>query len=162
VAKPRRRAARARQADSLAECRQRAIRLLTIRGRSREELSRALELRGFSRETVAKTVESVEAAGLLDERAALESFLASRRARYGRERIRRELEHRGFPAEMVAGALSSLSPEEERRKLERLVRRLPGTQGRRGPEPRRLRASLLRRGFAADLVRELLSEEDPS
>jgi regulatory protein len=104
-------------------------------------------------------VESVEAAGQLDERAALESFLAARRARYGRERLRRELEHRGFPAEMMARALGSLSDVAEREKLERLVRQREAELAGLEPDRRRRRIFdfLRRRGFSAEEILGVLS-----
>ena len=157
-----RRVAPARQAESSEECRQRAIRLLTIRGRSRQELARALEIRGFARETVRGTLDSIQEAGLLDERASLEAFVAARRGRYGRERLRRELEHRGYPAGLVKDALASISPEEERRRLQRLVGARRAELAEAGPARRRLVASLQRRGFASELIREVLGGRDPS
>lgn len=158
MAKPRRRAAPARQADSFTECRQRAVKLLTLRARSRQELARALTLRGFEPATVEQTLASLERSGLLDEKAALDGLLSSRRRRYGRERLARELEHRGFSETDVRRALTTVSPEEDRRLLETLCRRREIELADIPPDRRRKRVFdfLRRRGFESSQIFEVL------
>ena len=159
----RRRVAKAREPQSLAECRERALRLLTVRPRSRRGLEQALRLRGFSADAVAAALASLEQSGLLDERRALEGFLDARRGLYGRERIRRELEHRGFGEGEVRRAVSAIPDEEELELLRHLCRRRSRELSSLAPDKRAKKVFdfLRRRGFPADrILSELRSGED--
>jgi regulatory protein len=134
--------------------------LLGVRARSRRELTRALEERGFAPLASRSAVERLVAEGLLDELAAARSVVRGRGARYGRARIERELLSRGFPRDVITAALfgegSESVPEEEalRVALEKIWR------GHAGLLPeirrRRTRAALLRRGFPAAKVSEMM------
>jgi regulatory protein len=134
--------------------------LLGIRARSRRELTQALVERGFAPSSSRSAVERLAAEGLLDELAAARSVVRGRATRYGRVRIERELLSRGFPRDVIAAALSEEGseslPEEEalRGALEKIWRSHAGL----APEirRRRTRAALLRRGFPAAKVSEMM------
>ena len=159
---PRRRTARANQADSPDECRARAVRLLTVRARSRDELRRALELRGFASGTIGRTLDALARDGSLNESAALESFLMSREERFSRERLRTELRQRGFAKDAVDGALASRSDDDERRLLEALFRRRSRELASLAPDRRRKKVFdfLRRRGFGAAAIFEVMGEPE--
>ncbi len=160
----RRRAAKARQPGSAEECRQRALRLLGLRPRSRRDLEQALALRGFDPGAIAATLSSLERSGLLDEKAALESLLASRRRRYGRERVRRELAHRGFEEADVRRAAGAISEAEDLDLLRSLCRRRERELAGEDPEKRRRKLFdfLRRRGFAPERILAVMGEDGAS
>jgi regulatory protein len=136
--------------------------LLTVRARGRAELSRALEARGFEGPTVAQALDRLVAEGWLDDLAAARAAVRSRAGRFGRIRMDRELSSRGFSAETIARALAETGRAEEDaalagvwKKLWKLHARLPREKRRR-----RVLSALLRRGFAADKVSEIMKGSD--
>ena len=158
----RRRVARAANADSPEECRTRAVRLLTARSRSREELRRALELRGFSAGTIRRTLDALVRDGSLDENAALSSFLLGREERFSRERLRGELRRRGFAKAAVEEALAGRSDDDDRNLLETLLRRRREELASLAPEKRKKKIFdfLRRRGFAPSRIFEAMGEPE--
>jgi regulatory protein len=153
-----RRISRAADPSSESACREKALRLLTIRSRSRQELASALKLRGFDALTISSTLDSLEQSGSQSDASALESFLRAHGERYGRERLRQELKRRGFSEEMIAEAFDERSTETERgtfeRFLERAAKRVAGLPAQR--RKARLFASLRRRGFPDEWIREAI------
>ena len=156
------RVARAREPKSAAECRERALRLLSIRSRSREELRRALELRGFSPEAVRTTLSALARDGSLDEQAALEAFLLNREERFSRERLRGEMRRKGFPSVSIDRALAGISDDDERALLDSLYRRRSRELSAIAPEKRKKKIFdfLRRRGFGASAIFEALGEAE--
>jgi regulatory protein len=154
--------ARADRADSLEECRARAVRLLTVRARSREELRRSLELRGFDAATIARTLEALAGDGSLDEQAALESFLMGRETRFSRERLRGEMLRRGFPKVSIDRALAAISEDHEKALLESLCRRRSAELANLPPEKRKKKVFdfLRRRGFPPPAIFEAMGEPE--
>lgn len=95
--------------DALA-CKRQAMDLLASREHSRLELERKLKARAYADDVVVETLDSLEAAGLLDSARFVESFTQSRvRRGQGPLRIRRELAARGIDKL----ATRDLLPEEE-------------------------------------------------
>ena len=154
------RVARARQPESAAECRERALRLLVIRSRSKEELRRALELRGFSPETIRATLAALARAGSLDEQAALDAFLLNREERFSRERLRGEMRRKGFPSVSIDRALAGISDDDERALLDSLYRRRARELSGIAPEKRKKKIFdfLRRRGFGASAIFEVMGQ----
>jgi regulatory protein len=158
----RNRVARARQPESAEECRLRALRLLSVRSRSREELRRALELRGFAAGTIRETIAALARDGSLNEQAALESFLLNREDRFSRERLRTEMRRKGFPKESIDRALSEISDDEERALLDSLYRRRAEELAELPAEKRKKKIFdfLRRRGFPPAAIFETMGEAE--
>ena len=154
-----RRISRAADPSSESACREKALRLLTIRARSRHELASAFRLRGFDGPAIAATLDALERSGSQSDAAALESFLRAHGERYGRERLKQELKRRRFPEELISEALDGRSVDAERRTferfLERSVKRVAGLPAER--QMSRLGASLRRRGFPDEWIREAMT-----
>jgi regulatory protein len=126
------------------------------------ELARALELRGFERPVITGVIDKLTREGWLDELAAARAAVRSRVSRYGRDRIRRELSARGFSDETIDEAFGELGRREEKETLAVIQRRLWKLHARLPLEKRRRRvwAALLRRGFAAEDVSEIMKGSD--
>jgi len=142
-----------------------ALRLLTVRARGRVDLGRALERRGYGRSAVSAALDRLEREGWLDDVAAARSVVRARAARYGRARIARELSALGFSKETIAQALGGESGETSARQREEtaLRRAFEGawkrSAGRDEPlaaRKRRVRAALLRRGFASEAISAMM------
>ena len=119
----------------------RAVRALRHRDRSRAALADRLAAAGVGSAASESALDSLERAGLVDDRRVAESRARGLAERgYGDAAIRFALEGEGLAAELVAGALEGLEPERER--AERL----------RGRGARWLAA----RGFDAETVDDLL------
>jgi len=138
-----------------------ALRLLAGREMSAGRLRARLSSRGYPEPIVDSIVARLIGAGILDDRRAAQAAartLVSVRQR-GRHRVGRELERLGFGQEDAAAAMEAVLAEvDEGALLDRVVvSKLHGS--RRIPDPaayRRMFASLLRRGFPADLIRAAL------
>ena len=138
-----------------------ALRLLAGREMSGARVSERLRARGFPDDVVTEAVARLTAAGVIDDRRAAQAAartLVTVRQR-GRHRVRRELEHLGFDKDLAHEALERVLGEaDEAAVLGKVV--ASKLRGRRSiPDPaayRRLFASLLRRGFPADLIRAAL------
>jgi regulatory protein len=128
---------------------------------STARLRERLLLRGFPAEAVEEVAERLTAAGILDDRRAARAAartLVTVRQR-GRHRVGRELEQLGFTKDTARDATqAALADSDERAVLDKVV--ASKLRGRRSiPDPaayRRLFATLLRRGFPADLIRTAL------
>lgn len=138
-----------------------ALRLLAGREMSGARVRERLHARGFPSDAIEETVERLAAAGIIDDRRAARAAartLVSVRQR-GRHRVVRELEQLGFDKELARDtAQDVLADADESAVLAKVV--ASKLRGRRSiPDPaayRRLFASLLRRGFPADLIRAAL------
>jgi regulatory protein len=143
----------------------RALGLLAVRWRSREELRRRLRQAGFEPEEIALALEDLERAGLIeDERFAREVVRDQARRRLSGDRvIRGALREKGVAPEIVESALQDAGDERERAFA--LASRRAVRMSSLDPETayRRLYGLLLRRGFghpiAADAARGALSRD---
>jgi regulatory protein len=144
--------------DSAIAAYERALKLLAVRARGRAELSRALETRGFDRAAVLEALDRLERQGWLDDLAAARAAARSRVVRYGRARIERELVARGFSSETIAVALSEIDRAGEEKALTSAFARLWKSHAGVPREKRRQRVwnALLRRGFAAEKISEIM------
>ncbi len=140
------------------QLRTKALDLLTRRDHSEKELEDKLRSRGGREDDVARVLSDLRDIGLLDDRRYARSFLLSRSGKaWGRQRFRQELIARGLPSEMVTEVLLEAQEDDgfdPSRKLTSLVER----DLSRGKDPRKIIASLLRRGFAYSEIREALAE----
>jgi regulatory protein len=115
--------------------------------------------RGFTPDAAADALARLDRQGLLDDLAAARSAVRLRGVRYGRARVERELKARGFTRETMAAAFEAEGgADRERESLERLFRKLWKTRADLAPALRRRRVfeSLVRRGFPAERISEII------
>ncbi len=154
--------------DERARARGAALRLLSVRARSRRELLDRLKRKGFDSDVAGSVVEALTETGLVDDRefARLWADERMRLRPVGSRRLRHELAAKGVPAEVVADVVRATyetHPEADlaRRVLEKRARRTGVGEAKART---RLHAFLVRRGFshatAAQALRELRMEDD--
>jgi len=137
----------------------RALRLLAVRWRSREELRRRLRQAAFDPEEIVSALEDLEGAGLIeDERFAREVVRdqATRRLA-GNRVIRNALRQKGVAAEIAESVLEEAGDEAERA-FELASRRAVRMSGY-DPDvaSRRLYGLLTRRGFSHAVASEAVA-----
>jgi regulatory protein len=140
----------------------RAVLRLARRDHTVAELRRALLERGHEPAEVDEAIERLRRERYLDDQGYAERFARSRLAHHGlgRTRIRQALRQRGVArGESEAGLQTALHELDESTVVDQLARRYWKQHAHVEPERRlpRLWAFLLRRGFAAGLVKERLS-----
>jgi regulatory protein len=133
-----------------------ALKLLTIRARSRAELGQRLEERGFEAAAVAETLARLERVGLVDD-AALAKTVAEGRAERGLDApaIAAELRGRGVDPALADRASQAAVPAEDRADRCRQVAQARLVQLHGLPaatQLRRLAGYLARRGYPPDLA----------
>lgn len=138
-----------------------ALRLLGRRDYTAAELRRRLTDRGFAPDVIDTTLADLRAQGLQnDTRAALAHVrTASRVKGRGPYRIKHELQARGVSADAIDESTASLTPEDVRETLERLLARKRITLPLPPEERQRLFQRLIRRGFPADAILAVLKEK---
>jgi len=134
----------------------RALRLLGTRWRSREELRRRLRQAGFDPEDIERALEDLERTGLVDDsRFAREVVRDQAERRLSGERgIRKALREKGIDPGLIEEALSGAGDEEDRayRLAASRAARMSGLDAEAAY--RRLLSLLLRRGFSPAVARE--------
>jgi regulatory protein len=138
----------------------RALRLLSVRDRSRREIERRLVMAGFPASDVEDTLRRLDSAGLVDDRrfarAVVEHQTRNRLA--GRRAVMSALMAKGVDRETAEAAAGS-DEDEGQRALELAERRAARLSGL-SPEValRRLTDFLMRRGHAPATAREAASK----
>ena len=148
-----------------------ALRILAHGARTEREIERRLLERGYLSEAVGRAVERLRRVSLLDDRAFARSFLRTElmRSPQGRRLLEMKLRRRGVPDSIVQelDALAQADPDLVGRSLaseaERAAAALAQFRRRcahQEPEVvrRRLTQGLARRGFAWEMIRDLLGE----
>ena len=154
--------------DERVRAREAALRLLSVRARSRRELLDRLKRKGFHSDVAGLVVEALAETGLVDDRefARLWADERMRLRPVGSRRLRQELAAKGVPSDVVADivrATYEAHPEAglARRVLDRRARGI-GVDDLKARA--RLHAFLVRRGFshatAAQALRDLRTEDD--
>lgn len=142
-----------------------ALRLLSVRPRSRRELERRLSAKDHDDGVVSRALERCEELGYLDdvEFAASHTRDRIRLKPRGKLKLLAELRQKGVSEEDAREGIERAFREEEAterelagRILEKKWRGLAGRDRRK--ERRRLSGHLKRRGFPFDLIRELVDE----
>jgi regulatory protein len=134
----------------------RALRLLGVRWRSRQELWRRLRQAGFEPEEISAALDDLERAGLVEDARFARELVRdqARRRLAGNRVIRGALREKGVDPEIAEAALEEAGEEGERA-AELAARRAARL---RGLDPdaayRRLLGLLLRRGFSHQLAAE--------
>jgi regulatory protein len=147
----------AREEQARALC----LRLLTVRSRTRAELSGQLTKRGYPGDVSARVLDRLAAVGLVNDRDFAEQWVRSRHARAGKSKraLAAELHTKGVDNEVINTVLAGIDAGAERDRAEELVRvklrREPlGTDDAR--ITRRLVGMLARRGYSQSLACEVV------
>lgn len=143
----------------------RALRLLSVRGRATSELSRAL-LRARDRpsaDDVDWAVRRLTEQGYLDDARFADQFVRDRAATrgWGKGRLRQELRRRGVSPSHVEPALSQADEDaalDDSRSALDVARKWRRTHTARDPDrdKQRLYGFLARRGFSPDVIRDAM------
>ena len=159
--------------DAPYRSRERALRLLGLRDRSRREIQMRLRQTGFEAATVDETVEWLTGLGYLDDRRFAGAYVAEKqRGGWGPRRIRAELGAKGVERPVIDEALAVLEDAGTAggggdAVLEQTIRRRFAGQFATDPEAaeRRLAGFLARRGYDWDTIGRMiriLRAETPS
>jgi regulatory protein len=127
--------------------RERAVRLITAKERSRAGLVDRLVQDGFSRPVADSTADDLVRIGLVDDERFADALARtlSRARGAGRARIARELQDAGVAEDIASEALEvALDPEQEREAASRLAQ---SAAARPGATIDRVAARLVRRGY---------------
>ena len=135
--------------------RQKAIRLLARRERSRAELERLLGRHCGEDHDRGPLLDELDARGWLSEPRLAAQVVHSRRSRAGAARIRQELARRGVGAEVIAQATAGLEAGDLATALALWRRRFGKPAGEPAERARQVRF-LLNRGFGYGVALEVL------
>jgi len=147
----------------LTDCYLAALRILKYRFNSTAELRRKLRAKQFDKQTIEETLARLREEKWLDDERYAAAYVRSRVSKNkGRLRIRRELMVAGVDDDTIdAAVVANVNAEDEReRALVTARKRLPIFVRRYGKEAARnkLTAYLLKQGYDAALVREIVKE----
>jgi regulatory protein len=137
----------------------RALRLLSGREHSRQELERKLAAHEAEPGEMQRALDELQAKGFIDEQRVVDSVVHRRSGRLGAGRIRQELQAKGLDAERVAVAVASLNATEFERARQVWRRRfgvLPVDAAQRAKQGRFLAG----RGFGGEVIRRVLNTPD--
>ncbi|OQW88718.1 MAG: recombination regulator RecX [Rhodoferax ferrireducens] len=137
----------------------RALRLLSGREHSRQELERKLSPYEEEPGSLAAALDELQAKGFISEQRVLESVVNRRSAKLGAARIKHELQGKGLDPQAVAEAMADLRSTELARAHE-VWRKKFGQP----PEDAAQRAKQMRflasRGFAGDTINRVVAGGD--
>ena len=139
----------------------RALRLLSQREHSRQELERKLAAHETEAGELTKALDELQAKGFISEERVIESVIHRRAARLGNSRLRQELAAKGLGGEAVAAALQSLRESELDRARAIWARKFGAPATDPKAQARQIRF-LISRGFAAEVVRRVVQGADES
>ncbi len=148
-------------ADPVSVGREIALRLLTVRARTQEELRRALATRQVPDAAAKQVLSRLAEVGLVDDAAFAHDWIAGQARRHrGRRVLARELTDKGIDRDLVVEAVAGISAEQEYETARRFAeRRLPSLAGAAGPVRfRRLAGALARRGFSSDVTMRVVRD----
>ncbi|PFG16565.1 regulatory protein [Propionicimonas paludicola] len=154
-------------ADPLAVAREIALRQLTVRARSRQELAKALARKGVPEATAEQVLDRLTEVGLIDDAAFARDWLAAggRRQR-SRRALMAELGEKGVDREIIQDAVAELDSDQDYAVARAYAERKAVSLARLEPQVRyrRLTGALARRGFPSSVVaqvaREVLADLD--
>ena len=147
------------------------LRLLTVRARTRAELTGQLEKRGYPDDVSVRVLDRLADVGLIDDVDFAQQWVRSRRINAGKGKcaLAAELRTKGVDGDVITATLESIDADAERERAEQLVQSKLRREVLNGDDDdkvmRRLVAMLARRGYsqgmAFDVVRtELAAERD--
>lgn len=135
----------------------RALRLLSQREHSRQELERKLARYEAEPGALVAVLDELQAKGFICEERVLQSVLHRRAAKLGAARLRQELLEKGLPRERVEQAMNGLLGSEQAR-ASAVWRKKYGERPDTAQERARQARFLIARGFSAEVVRRVLEQ----
>jgi regulatory protein len=147
------------RAETVRKAREAALRLISYRDRSTEEVRRRLAGSDFPEDVVLEVVEQLANVELLDDDKFSREWVRARtRSKpMGKARLSSELRSKGVGKETVESALGFLDDEAERKLAHELAARRLNRMDRGDPSLRKkLAAFLVRRGFGWEIVGEVV------
>lgn len=150
------------EADPESVARGIALRLLTARARTRDELRQALARRSVPDDVTTRVLDRFTEVGLLDDAGFAQQWVTSRQSRrhLSRTRLRQELQRKGVDSNDIEAALAGVGVAQELEAARALGRKKLATLS--GVDAttryRRLAGVLTRRGFSTGTVSTVLSE----
>lgn len=133
----------------------RALRLLSSREHSREELRRKLEKFEEQPDSLTRTLDELQAKGFISEQRVIESVVHRRAPKLGAARIKQELREKGLSPHAIAEALTDLEASEHERALTVWRKKFSAPPADALDAARQMRF-LAARGFSAELVRRIV------
>ncbi len=146
---------------TLRKARNKVLRLLTYRARSRKEVIDYLERKGFSQAVSETVVKEMERYGYIDDERFAADFIAYRKIRgNGLIKVRYELKIKGVDQRIIDEKITeNFDPEEDFSRIkEALIKREPLSGGIDQRWLGRQAAFLKRRGFQDNLIIKALNE----
>jgi regulatory protein len=137
----------------------RALRLLSQREHTQQELARKLAPHAQSPEQLQQLIGELMQAGWLSHERYIESVIHRRAAKLGASRLRQELQGKGISGGEMAEALEQLRHTEEQRARAVWTRRFGNPPVDARDHARQLRF-LMSRGFSTDVIRRVLRASD--
>ncbi|WP_420175490.1 regulatory protein RecX [Luteococcus sp. OSA5] len=157
-------------ADPMEVAREIALRILTMRDHSRQELGDKLAAKDVPEDTIVELLDRFEEVGLLNDENFAQQWTRARRnsRKLSRAAVRRELQTKGVDRDLIEDTLSGIGHEDEvelatvlAQKKWRQVQNLP-----REVAYRRMAGALARKGYSssvvAEVVRSVMQGEDPA
>ena len=134
----------------------RALRLLSLREHSRQELERKLKPFEETPGELVEALDFLQAKDFINEQRVVESVVNSRSRKLGASRVRQELQAKGLPAEAIAEAVQEMRSTELERARE--VWRKKFGEPPMDPAARAKQVRfLVSRGFAPEVVRKVVA-----
>lgn len=146
--------------DNLERAKEAALRLLSYRARSEEELRQRLAQKGYAAGTVRRVIAELRRVDLVNDRQFAESWVESRLAgrRAGRRGLLWELIRKGLDRDLAGEIVDRrLPPEAETVAAKALADEFLAREGAEPKSLARLHRLLVRRGFSPATVAEVLS-----
>jgi len=137
----------------------RALRLLSQREHSRNELERKLAAHEEVPGELAKALDELQARDFINDGRAVESVVHRRSGKLGAARIRQELAAKGLAGEAVAEAMVLLK-DTERSRAQEVWRKKFGQPPADPTERAKQMRFLITRGFNAEVVRQVVKGDD--
>ena len=137
----------------------RALRLLSQREHSRQELERKLKSFEETPGELAQALDFLQSKDFINEQRVVESVVNSRSRKLGASRVRQELQAKGLPAEAIAEAVQAMRSTELERAREVWRKKFgepPSDQAARVKQVR----FLVSRGFAPEVVKRVVAGAD--
>jgi regulatory protein len=134
----------------------RALRLLSGREHSRQELERKLAQFEDEPGSLALALDELQAKGFISERRVLESVVNRRAGKLGAARIKQELQGKGLDPQAVADAVADLRTTELERARE-VWRKKFGAPASDAQERGKHMRFLAARGFGGDVIRRVVA-----
>jgi regulatory protein len=139
-----------------------ALRMLTSRARTRQELARALRAKNVPQDVIDAVLDRLKEVGLVDDASFAERWVSARQQRrhLSRRLLRRELQAKGVEQDHIDRAVAQVDRDAELSSARDLVERKQAAMNglSRDVQYRRLAGMLSRRGFDTAVTTQVLAE----